>query len=313
MSDESPLDILNKMGGKRLAMLGALVQRWENTAAEGLCFTDWLVNEEFIKTTERLFHEGADNTRDIRKELAETKEELSESKKKIKNLSDKIERLLPKTPPIDRIRGILSKFNRENTVAIATGGGATFDGYSKITSVESLGAFLASVHARELGVPSNILVTFKVFVLRGKLVTLSSDYHGGVGYSFLWIKSKKNRSVEGALGWSSVQAKRYDPRLGIDPATGVNYIDPATGKMWVHPVLSKKRAGASDTPESVGKKIKLETGSSASGSEKDDDSVDHVALVAALAKARAEAKAAAGAEARADDEVGKEEEGEIFI
>ena len=26
-----------------------------------------------------------------------------------------------------------------------------------------------------------------------------------------------------------------DSRLGIDPATGVNYIDPETGSFWVHP------------------------------------------------------------------------------
>ena len=101
-------------------------------------------------------------------------------------------------------------------------------------------------------------------------MTLSDEYHGGVGYSFLWKKKKKkkmnnnnNDKTEGVVGWASQQAKKYDPRLGIDPATGVNYVDPETGKMWIHPDLveqsggeSKKRGVSGTTPESVAKKMK---------------------------------------------------------
>lgn len=286
--------MLNKIGSKRISYLGALLQKWENTSEEGLSFTEWVLNNDFVDSTSAFLDatkqsvvQMSGNIRFLKKELDETKEELSESKKDIarlvsvnKDLYNKIEKLHPPAKySIDTIRSILIKFNKENPAAVADGGGVTFEGHVKINSIDSLGAFLATVHARKLGVPSNILVTFKVFVLDGKLVTLCDDYHGGVGYSFLWKKKKK--STNGVVGWSSVESKQYDPRLGIDPATGVNYIDPETGGMWIHPVLpeqssesseSKKRAvsdtsGSSSESSSVTKKLKSDDGSSVSGSE----------------------------------------------
>ena len=261
------IGMLNKIGAKRLSYLGALLQKWENTGGEDVSFTEWLLDSTFVdsmkhfaEATKQTCKQMCDNTRFLKNELELTNSELSESKKDIarlvsvnKDLYQKIEQFHhPSKYSIDSIRNILITFNKENPIAVANDGGVDFEGHVKINSVEALGAFLASVHARKLGVPSNILVTFKVFVLDGKLVTLSDEYHGGVGYSFLWKKKKK---TTGVVGWSSVLSKRYDPRLGIDPATGVNYIDPQTGKMWIHPVLSEQsseptKRALSETSES---------------------------------------------------------------
>jgi hypothetical protein len=292
IEDGMTIAMLNKIGSKNLSYLGALVQKWENMADEGVSFTEWVLNNTFVDSikqfadaTKQHSTDVSGNMKYLKNELDATKKELRESKADIsrlleanKDLCTKVDHLLnPKRCTIDDIRSILINFNKENPVAVANGGGVTFDGCTKIFSVESLGTFLATVHARKLGVPSNILTTFKVFVLEGKLVTLSDDYHGGVGYSFLW---KKKKNVRAAVGWASVAAKRYDPRLGVDPATGVNYIDPETGKMWIHPVLPasepKKRvvsdtsSSSSESSESLTKKMRSGDGSSVSGSVKND-------------------------------------------
>lgn len=270
--------MLNKIGSTRLSYVGALLQKWENTADEGVSFTEWVLDSGFIEATKRHTKMVADSINYLTRELVKTKEELSESQKDItrlvsvnKDLYNRIEQQNPTKYSIDNIRNILIAFNKENPVAVSGGGGVTFDGHVKINNIDSLGSFLTTVHARKLGVPSNIVGLFKVFVLDGKLVTLSDDYHGGVGYSFLW--KKKKTSVKGAVGWSSVQAKRYDPRLGIDPTTGVNFIDPETGKMWIHPVFArqssepKKRAMSETSDSSPTKKSKSEGCMSVSGSE----------------------------------------------
>lgn len=287
------IGMLNKIGAKRLSLLGALLQKWENTGGEGVSFTEWILDTTFVdsmkhfaEATKQTCKQMSENTRYLKKELELTNSELSESKKDIarlvsvnKDLYQKIEELHhPSKYSIDSVRNILITFNKENPIAVANGGGVVFEEHVKINSVETLGVFLSSEHARKLGVPSNILVTFKVFVLDGKLVTLSDEYHDGVGYSFLWKKKKKTRGV---VGWSSVLAKQCDPRLGIDPVTGVNYIDPETGKMWIHPVLAEQsseptKRALSETSESssesssVTKKLKSDGGSSVSGSEENE-------------------------------------------
>lgn len=287
IEDPMTFAMLNKIGSKRLSLLGALVQKWENMGAEGLSFTDWIMNDDFVEVTKGLCNTNFDKLRDarndigvIQQELSDTKEELLESKRDIsrllevnRDIYEKYEQLaqrLPKTYTIDSVRSILYRFNKENPVAVAGGGGVTFSGFVKISSVESLSAFLGTVRARELGVPSNIIVTFKVFILDGKLVTLSEDYHGGVGYSFLW--KKKAKTPGGVVGWSTQEAKKYDPRLGIDPATGVNYVDPETGKMWVYPVIvdaceSRKRS-VSEIDLSASSDLSSELSSESSVAEK---------------------------------------------
>lgn len=264
IEDPMTLVMLNKIGAKRISYLGALLQKWENMAAEGLSFSDWVINDDFVETTQRLCNTGADDIRDLGEKLAKTEEDLQESKDDIKRLIDvnkdlyakfeQLEKRHPQQISIESVKSILYKFNKENPAAVADGGGVTFGGHVKIDSVESLASFLGTAHARELGVPSDILVTFKVFVLDGKLVTLSDEYHGGVGYSFLWTKNKrknkkhkkqeKQESVEVAVGWATETAKKYDPRLMIDPVTGVNYVDPETGRYWVHPVLVDSGSGS---------------------------------------------------------------------
>lgn len=293
IEDPRTIGILNKIGYRNLGYLGALVQKWENLADEEVSFTEWVIDTAFQDSVNK-FSEAAKqqckvdagNMRYLKRELDETKEELSESKNDIarlvsvnKDLYDKIDKLLhPHSITINSIRDILKTFNRENPAAVANGGGVTFGtGHVKINSVDKLAEFLATVHARKLGLPSNILTTFKVFVLDGKLVTLSDEYHGGVGYSFLW---KKKKNTEGVVGWASAEAKKYDPRLGVDPATCVNYIDPETGKMWIYPELvdssseTKKRdvSEASESSEksvmSASKKMKSSEESVLSGSKK---------------------------------------------
>lgn len=239
--------MLNKIGPKRLSYLGALLQKWENMAAEGLSFCDWVINDEFVETTERLCTASTYDIKDLKAKLAKTEEDLHESKNDIKRLIDvnkdlyakyeRLEKQIPENVTIESVKSILHKFNRKNPAAVADGGGVTFGGHVKIESVESLAAFVETACARKLGVPPNVLVKFKVFVLDGKLVTLSDDYHGGVGYSFLWEENKKKNTVKGVTGWATAEAKKYDPRLMVNPLTGVNYIDPETGRYWVHPVL----------------------------------------------------------------------------
>lgn len=108
-----------------------------------------------------------------------------------------------------------------------------------------------------------------MFVVQGKLVTLSDEYDGGVGYPFLW---KKKMSLRGAArGWSSPEAKENDPRLGIDPSTGNNYVDPKTGVTWVYPgsnsSTKKKRSG---DKMSLRQKKKRNSGSPVSGEEAEE-------------------------------------------
>ncbi|CAM9200026.1 unnamed protein product [Pylaiella littoralis] len=249
IKDPKNVAIINKIGAKRMSYLGALVQRWENVAVEGLSFTDWVMNDDFVEITKRLCNTNHDTVlgmkkdiQGLRAELSETKEELADSKRDIARLLQVSRDIYAKLKArananstnnsIFRVKRVLCGFNRENAVAVASGGGVHFSGFSKIGSLESLRAFLASMRARELGVPCNIIETYRVFVLDGRLVTLSDEYHGGVGYSFLW---KKKKSSVGAVGWSTADAKSADPRLGVDPATGVNYVDPETGRMWVYP------------------------------------------------------------------------------
>lgn len=257
--NQETISVLAKIGAKRLGNLGALVQRWENKAVTGETFTDWVMNEDYIRTTAELLcnNNASQIQEELQKKIAEVHRELSETKEDIarlisvnKDLYHKLEQAQKNKNPrvsvdIDRIKRLLSKFNKENPAAVAAGGGVTFDGHVQIDGVERLAAFLRTMRARELGVPTNVLELFKVFVLDGKLVTLSDDYHGGVGYSFLWKKTKAGKKIDGAVGWSSHEAKKYDPRLGIDPATGINYVDPETGKTWVYPtttaVASRKR------------------------------------------------------------------------
>lgn len=199
---------------------------------------------------------------------------------------------------IDDVRRILSTFNRKNPVAVANGdpSGVKFDGHVKITSVESLTSFLSTECARKLGLPSDILVAFKVFVADGKLVTLSDDYHGGVGYSYLWkMKKSSKSSVE---GWATPLAKKCDPRLAIDPATGVQYIDPQTGKTWVCPepvesVGEKKRSGDESGDSAPKKRMRDESSSSSSG--------------------QSEAETESEFTVEASGVVAKEEEREVFI
>ncbi|CAM9236257.1 unnamed protein product [Ectocarpus sp. 8 AP-2014] len=293
--DPRTIGILNKIGYRNLGYLGALVQKWENMADEEVSFTEWVLDNGFIESTTKFAdavrEQGkitSGNMKYLKKELEETKEELSETKKDVarlvsvnKDLYDKIDKMLhPHAISVNSIRNTLITFNKENPAAVAGGGGVTFGtGHVKINSVDRLAEFLATVHARKLGLPSNILTAFKVFVLEGKLVTLSDEYHGGVGYSFLW-KKKTRKNTGGVVGWASEQAKKTDPRLGIDPATGVNYVDPETGKMWIYPELVKqssdsesgKRGALETTFGSVGKKLKSDDGGdSASGSEKDGE------------------------------------------
>ena len=193
--------------------------------------------------------EGLADIAALRKELVGAREGLAEGKKDIsrlleanKDLHEKYDELKKTicTPvptsaadSLNGIKGILCKFNKENPVAVANGDprGVKFGTHVSITCVDSLSVFLATAHARTLGLQSNILEKFKVFVLEGKLVTLSNEYRDGVGFSFLWKKKRGLTSV--AVGWKTALAKKYDPRLGIDPVTGVNYIDPETGNMWV--------------------------------------------------------------------------------
>ncbi|CAN0058612.1 unnamed protein product [Ectocarpus sp. 12 AP-2014] len=293
IEDPRTIGILNKIGYRNLGYLGALVQKWENVADEEVSFTEWVLDNEFVESTTK-FADAAKqqskvdvgNMKYLKKELEETKEELSETKKDVarlvsvnKDLYDKIDKLLhPQAISVNGIRDTLITFNKENPTAVANGGGVTFGtGHVKINSAHRLAEFLATVHARKLGLPSNILTTFKVFVLEGRLVTLSDEYHGGVGYSFLW-KKKTKKNARGVVGWASEQAKKNDPRLGIDPATGVNYVDPETGKMWIYPDLvkqsggeSKKRGVSETTPEAVAKKMKSDDELEKDGETKPDD------------------------------------------
>ncbi|CAM9526274.1 unnamed protein product [Ectocarpus sp. 13 AM-2016] len=293
IEDPRTIGILNKIGYRNLGYLGALVQKWENMADEELSFTEWVLDNEFVESTTKFANAAKQqskvdvgNMKYLKKELEETKEELLETKKDVarlvsvnKDLYDKIDKMLhPHAISVNGIRDTLITFNKENPVAVANGEGVTFGtGHVKINSVDRLAEFLATVHARKLGLPSNILTTFKVFVLEGKLVTLSDEYHGGVGYSFLW-KKKAKKNARGVVGWASEQAKKYDPRLGIDPATGVNYVDPETGKMWIYPDLvkksggeSKKRGVSETTPDAVAKKMKSEDELEKDGETKLDD------------------------------------------
>ena len=290
IEDPKTIGILNKIGYRNIGYLGALVQKWTNLAEEDeISFTEWILDtpfrdemEKFVEAAKQQGKLSSQNMRFLKKQVEDTKEELAGAKKDItrlvsvnKDLYAKIDKLLhPHSISIDRIRDTLVAFNKENPAAVANGGGVTFGaGHAKINSVDRLAEFLATVHARKLGLPSNIIATLKVFVLEGRLVTLSGDFHGGVGYSFLW---KKKKTAKGVVGWASAEAKKYDPRLGVDPATGVNYIDPETGRMWIHPELveqssePKKRGVSETTPGSAAKKIRLESGggdSSSSGSE----------------------------------------------
>lgn len=311
IEDPMTLVMLNKIGAKRISYLGALLQKWENMAAEGLSFSDWVINDDFVETTQRLCNTGADDILDLKEKLTKTEEDLQESKNDIKRLIDvnkdlyakyeQLEKCVRPNISIDSVKSILYKFNTENPAAVADGGGVTFGGHVKIDSVESLASFLGTAHAHELGVPSNVLVTFKVFVLDGKLVTLSDDFHGGVGYSFLWMKNKrKNKkqkkqtqeSVEVAVGWATETAKKYDPRLMIDPVTGVNYVDPETGRYWVHPVLADS-----------GSESESEVGSGPGAS----DSAD--------SKKRSRSDSSSGDSspvAKKEKEAEKEEKGEVF-
>lgn len=229
----------------------------------------------------------------LREELVKTKKELVESKKDISRLFVDLEEmkqkygelakrlvvpnpetsLTPSPAPasastsISRIKNILYTFNKDNPAAVKNGdaSGVTFkNNQKKITDLDSLLAFLETKRARELGVPSDILETFKVFVLDGKLVTLSDEFDGGVGYPFLW-KKKMSWRGDNSAGWSSAEAKDNDPRLGMDPSTGKKYVDPETGVAWVFPgsdSSTKKRSG--DKMLSPQKK-KRESGSPVSG------------------------------------------------
>lgn len=258
MASTETFALLNKIGSTRIGYLGALVQRWENVAVEGLSFTDWVMNDDFVETTKRLCNTNTTTVLVLKKDVAglqsdlsETRKELAESKEDISRLLEvnrdiyakyaQLSKRLPKIAKnigIGSVKRVISKFNKENAAAVASGddGGVTFGGFSVVDSLDSLNAFLDSMRARELGVPCNILETYKVFVLDGKLVTMSTEYHGGIGYSFLW--KKRNKPSFRAIGWSTEESKKLDPRLGVDPVTGVNYVDPETGRMWVYPVVS---------------------------------------------------------------------------
>ena len=264
IEDPDTFYMLNSIGSRKISYLGSLLQYWENMTKEGLpmTFVEWIVQEEFVETTKRTCKSATTDIGVLQKELAETRGDLVESRKDIdrlievnKDLYQKYEEIkqqmaaasAPAHPQlsIDIVRQILIAFNKENPGLVAKGdaGGVTFEGHSKITSVESLEAFLKTVHARNLGLSPDVLVNFKVFVMGGKLVTLSDEYHGGVGFSFLW---KKKRGLKDAVvGWSTPEAKQHDPRLGIDPATGNKYIDPETGKTWVY----NNSCGASDASD----------------------------------------------------------------
>ncbi|CAM9866422.1 unnamed protein product [Ectocarpus sp. 12 AP-2014] len=345
IEDGKTIAMLNKIGFKHLGYLGALVKKWEDTADEEVSFTSWVLNsvfnesmKNFAETAQLQCKMDASKMKYLKTELDQTKEELSETRKDIsrlvsvnKDLYDKIDRMLPLPHPqrlsIDSIRNILTTFNRENPVAVAKGAGVTFGaGHVKINSVDRLAEFLETVHARKLGVPSNILTTFKVFVLDGKLVTLSDDYHGGVGYSFLW---KKKKSTQGAVGWLSVETKKYDPRLGVDPATGVNYTDPETGKMWVYPEhgagpSEPKKRCLSETSEllpesslfSAAKKLKSDGGSASSLSGSGEDELVPESGQNGVAEVKPEKQEKQEEQKNEDDDDGDDEEGEegeVFI
>ncbi|CAM9312702.1 unnamed protein product [Ectocarpus sp. 8 AP-2014] len=73
--------MLNKIRSKRLSYLGALVQKWENTAVEGLSFTEWILNDNFVETTKVLCNSGFDNMQAAKKDIAAVQEELAEAKR----------------------------------------------------------------------------------------------------------------------------------------------------------------------------------------------------------------------------------------
>ncbi|CAN0241229.1 unnamed protein product [Ectocarpus sp. 6 AP-2014] len=337
IEDPRTIGMLNKIGYRNLGYLGALVQKWENMADEEVSFTEWVLDNGFIESTTK-FADAArqqskvdsGNMKYLKKELEETREELSETKKDVarlvsvnRDLYDKIDKMLhPHAIAVNGIRDTLITFNKENPAAVANGGGVTFGtGHVKINSVDRLEEFLATVHARKLGLPSNILTTLRVFVLEGKLVTLSDDYHGGVGYSFLWKKKNKAKKKKtwGVEGWASDQAKKCDPRLGIDPATGVNYVDPETGKMWIYPDLlkqesggdSKKRGVSETTPESVAKKMKSGEESEKHGeiSNPDDGGGSSVSVSVSVSVSGSEQ----GQEQEQEQEQVEKEEGEVIL
>lgn len=228
----------------------------------------------------------------LREELVCTKKEFAESKKDISRLLVALDEMKQKygeleqkiavpitetplisspasasaSPSLSSIKKILFKFNKENPEAVKKGdaSGVTFNNQQKITDLDSLVAFLETQRAKELGVPSDILETFKVFVVEGKLVTLSDEYDGGVGYSFLW---KKKMSLRGATtnGWCSDEAKENDPRLGVDPSTGKNYVDPETGVTWVHPKSDNSTKKRSGDEVSLQQEKRMRSGSPVSG------------------------------------------------
>lgn len=286
IEDPETFFMLNRMGAGRLLRIGSLVQRWESQCTKGLTqtFGERVLNEVFIETTNSMCHTARTDIGSIQKELVEMKEEdtslqeelantkkefaeskkdisrllvgLAEMKQKYGELEQKIA-VLTSEPSlitsISSIKRILSTFNKDNPSAVENGdaSGVTFNNQHKITDLDSLVAFLETQRAKELGVPSDILEIFKVFVLDGKLVTLSDEYDGGVGYPFLWKKKMSWRVCQSSDGWSSAEAKENDPRLGIDPSTGKSYVDPETGVAWVCPGSDnsvKKRSGDEMSP-----------------------------------------------------------------
>jgi len=218
-------------------MLGTLFVDWNErnkTQNNKLSFPDWVANRDELDQLN-----------------ARVTKEVLNLQAQIENISTKLDEVLrrdedtetdeeflkkPRSQAeFDAIRSTIYEFNKKNyKLGVRGKKVATWGEHQEFFDIEckkSFVAWLESEHAKELSLGPSTIDRFEVCVVRGKLVTLSKDYKGGIGLEALWIPDNKYDEAvcTQSTRYRSAAHKKNDPRLGYE-FNGVKWTYPATNK-----------------------------------------------------------------------------------
>lgn len=272
LKNADPVDMLRKLGPAFLTHLSGIVKKYvdfdwagkEQPDLSTISFEDFLVNrydlvssdqanaadfKKLLKRISRLEKDCKDGGPD-----ANTSSYLSKVKDRLGDFEGRLEVLeakardaadlevmvrtglkIPKSEEaFNRVRSTLYKFNVENMNKgeEEKKRWGPQDKYDMIYCLDSLTSWLESEYARELDISPYTMQLFEVCIVKGELVTLSSDYLGGIGWRSLFITPDENAKL-------AQTSKKYRPsanyktpeHVAKDPRRGYLW----KGKMWTTP------------------------------------------------------------------------------
>ena len=211
-SDDAIDKVLKQVGPVGLKRIGAVYRKWQarnSKSRKPVSFSEWLDNYDAInKCMDRIWAlEG-------------------------KLYGEKVLKTAKSMAEFDRVREILHNFNKENAVSDQPFTWGESRKYKRIKNECSLKTWLITDEARKVGLGPHVVDDFEVVQVESGLVTVCSNYKGGLGGGSFWIPGRKYKKTA-SVYWRSQSDKETDPRL--------RYVDPSTGEGWTHGAAESRK------------------------------------------------------------------------